>query len=70
MIKLYSTHCPRCTVLEKKLKQKNIEFTVVDDILVMKEMGIKSAPMLQVDDEPLMEFTAANKWINSQEARN
>ena len=26
MVVLYTTNCPRCIVLEKKLKQKGIEF--------------------------------------------
>ena len=29
---LYSTHCPKCCVLEKKLKQKNISYDEVNDI--------------------------------------
>ena len=32
MVTLYSTHCPRCLVLEKKLKQKNISYQEVNDI--------------------------------------
>lgn len=66
MIKVYSTHCPRCMVIEKKLTQKGLNFEVVDDINLMREMGIQSTPMLQIDDQPLMKFEEANKWINSQ----
>lgn len=66
MIKVYSTHCPRCMVIEKKLTQKGINFEIIDDINVMREMGIQSTPMLQIDDQPLMKFNEANKWINSQ----
>lgn len=66
MIKVYSTHCPRCMVIEKKLIQKGLNFEVVDDINLMREMGIQSTPMLQIDDQPLMKFEEANKWINSQ----
>ena len=32
----------------------------------MRELGIQSTPMLQIDDQPLMKFNEANKWINSQ----
>ena len=66
MIKVYSTHCPRCMVIEKKLKQKGINFEIIDDINIMREMGIQSTPMLQIDYQPLMKFNEANKWINSQ----
>ena len=61
---LYSTHCPQCCVLEKKLKQKNISYEEVNDIKIMKEKGFLSAPMLEVDDE-VMDFKTANDWINS-----
>ena len=27
MVVFYSTHCPKCNILEKKLKQANIEYT-------------------------------------------
>ena len=60
---LYSTNCPRCTVLEKKLVQNGIEFkknTMVDEMIVL---GIKQAPMLLVDGE-LLDFSAANEWLN------
>ena len=50
MITLYSTHCPRCRVLETKLTQKNIEFNVVTDVNKMESLGIQSVPILEVDD--------------------
>ena len=61
---LYSTGCPKCNVLTTKLKQKNIIYTEVNDIDVMKDLGIMSVPMLQIDDNPLMDFRQANEWIN------
>ena len=64
-IKLYSTNCPRCQVLEKKLVQKNMEFELVTDFSPkeMREKGFMTAPILQVDDN-YMDFTSANAWIN------
>ena len=32
---LYSTHCPKCKVLEKKLQMANITYTVFDNITEM-----------------------------------
>lgn len=56
MVTLYSTHCPKCMVLEQKLKLKGIPFEVVDgtDMVVNygREHGIKSAPILDVDGKP------------------
>lgn len=63
---LYSTHCPKCSVLEKKLKQKNILFEEVNDIELMKEKGYLSVPVLEVDGVG-MDFKMASDWINSQE---
>lgn len=65
MIKLYSTHCPRCNVLVAKLNQKNIKFEEITDINTMEKMGIMSVPMLLVDDK-LMDFKEAVTWINAQ----
>ena len=65
MITLYTTHCPKCVVLEKKLRQKGIEFSVVEDIVEMEKMGIHYAPALKVDNE-LMNFTKAVEWVNAQ----
>lgn len=64
MVVFYSTHCPKCLVLENKLKQKNIEFTEINDIEVMKEKGYMSVPVLEVDNKP-MNFIEANAWLNS-----
>ena len=41
---LYSTHCPRCNVLEKKLQQKNISYEEVNDVDIMEEKGYLSVP--------------------------
>ncbi len=65
MIKLYSTNCPKCKVLEMKMKQKNIDYEVSTDVQEMLSLGIKSAPVLQVE-ENLLQFTDAVKWVNSQ----
>ena len=65
MIKLYSTHCPKCKVLIIKLTQKNINFEVIDDIDIMQKMGFRSAPMLDVDGN-IMDFAKALAWVKEQ----
>ena len=62
---LYSTHCPRCKVLEAKLKQKNIEHEEINDVEQMKAKGFNEAPKLEVDGV-VMNFTEAVKWIGEQ----
>ena len=59
---MYSTHCPKCVVLETKLKRNNIEFNVETDTKKMIKKGFLSAPMLEVDDR-LMDFSEAIKWL-------
>lgn len=65
MIKLYSTHCPRCKVLETKLKQKNIAYEECNDVDEMLRKGLISAPYLEVDNE-LLDFGKAVKWVNER----
>jgi glutaredoxin len=63
MVILFSTGCPKCRVLEQKLNQKNIDFTLNDDIDKIIEKGFMTAPVLKVDDYYL-EFGQAIKWVN------
>lgn len=62
---LYSTHCPKCQILEKKLAQKGIEYVEVNDTQQMLDMGLKSVPWLEANGQ-MMDFNQANKWINEQ----
>ena len=61
---LYSTHCPRCEVLEDKLKSKGIEYVEENSVEVMQEKGIMSVPVLEYNGE-LFDFGKAVKLINS-----
>ena len=66
---LYTLNCAKCKILEFKLKQKNIEFAIVDDDEAVIEFGkahkIFSAPILKVNED-VMDFTKAIQWINSK----
>lgn len=64
-ITLFSTHCPKCSVLEKKLRQKHMEFKEVNDVKKMTAKGFASAPVLEVDGI-CMDFAKAVTWINKQ----
>ena len=61
---LFSTHCPKCNVLEKKLKVKNIEYEEINDVEIMKEKGYLTVPVLEVDGIS-MDFKVASDWINN-----
>lgn len=69
---LYSTNCPKCKVICKKLAQKNIEFTEIDCkadatyISMLSGKGFSSMPVLQVGEQ-YFNFSQANKWIGEQQ---
>lgn len=62
-VMLYSTGCPRCKVLKKKLDGAGVAYSECHDIDVMEEMGIESVPVLSVNGE-LLDFSSANAWLN------
>lgn len=62
---LYSTGCPRCEVLKKKLAEKSVNYTEVTSVEDMLALGIKEVPVLSVN-ETLMNFKEAVDWVNNQ----
>lgn len=68
MIILYTTHCPQCEILEKKLKAKNFQYQVCDDIDTMLMKGFRAAPNLEADGT-VYNFRDAIIWVNQQEAQ-
>ncbi len=62
---LYTTHCPKCKVLTRKLQLAGIDFTESEDIQKMLELGFKSAPVLVVDDEVYL-FKEACLWADDR----
>ena len=66
---LYSTGCPKCNVLKKKLADKNIQYTENNDVDTMVSLGIDQVPVLSVDGK-LLQFSEANNWINESEEKN
>lgn len=65
MIILYTTHCPRCEVLKKKLMKKKILFIEEDNVKEIMQLGFKSSPILKVDDSYL-EFSEAIDYVNKK----
>lgn len=66
MVVVYSTGCPRCIVLEKKLIEKNIAYQIDNDTDKMIEKGFTEIPMLEVNGK-YYNFVEAVKWANEQE---
>ena len=70
MIKLYSTGCPKCNVLERKLRAAEIDFEIVND----EESLEKVCELLNTDYLPILEingdyydFAAAITWVGEQD---
>ena len=66
---LYTNHCPCCEVLEGRLKAAGIRYRVVDDVRLMLEMGLTTAPMLETDDM-MMNYPAVLKWLEERNRPN
>jgi glutaredoxin-related protein len=62
---LYSTGCPKCNILKKKLADAKIDYKVIEDVDVMLSKGLKEVPWLEVDGN-LMNFVDSSKWINER----
>lgn len=46
---LYTTNCPKCLILEKKLKLKGLNYEKITNLDIMLQKGFMSAPMLEID---------------------
>lgn len=60
---LYTSGCPKCNILKKKLDDKGIEYSVFNDIDKMIEMGFNEMPVLDANGKR-MNYVEAVKWIN------
>lgn len=63
---LYSTGCPQCKVLEKKLQDSGLQFEISDDVDSMINKGFTSAPVLGVNNQ-YMTFKEALDWLRNRE---
>lgn len=61
---LYSTGCPKCRVLEKKLNEKGILFEIENNIETLKKAGILTVPVLSIDGQ-MYQFADAVSLVNN-----
>ena len=50
---LYSTHCPCCETLEERLREAEIEYTVVSDTDQILALGITHVPILEIGGQQM-----------------
>ena len=66
-ITMFTTGCPRCRILESKLKEKNIQYKEVTDIDEMRAMKLNTVPWLKIDTGELLDYKNALEWVNNLE---
>lgn len=69
MVKIYTTGCPRCQVLEDKLEDAGIKFEKEEDVGIMLNKGFVSVPILEVDGK-VMNYKEAFNWITDRKDKN
>ena len=66
MIYIYTIGCPACNVLIKKIVQKDLQATLIQDQKTFDELNIDAFPMMRIDNGPLMNYQEALGWLKNQ----
>jgi len=70
MLTVYSTNCPKCKILEKKLDLANKEYKLINDLDKVNEASekynIQEAPFVVID-EKVYNFTEMVKALSTGE---
>ena len=61
----YTTGCPKCAILKRKLDAAGVAYDSCDDVQEMLALGLKSAPVLSVNGKNL-NFGDAVHWANEK----
>lgn len=64
-VTLYSTGCPKCAVLKRKLGERHIAYDENDSVEDMTALGITQVPVLAVNGK-LLNFSEAVDWVDSR----
>lgn len=73
-VTLYSTGCPKCNVLKKKLEAANISYTEVTDTdkvsQICNSTGFDSVPIIAIEDGHILDFNRAIAWVKQVGGQN
>ena len=65
----YSSHCPKCRVLEQLMKQNNIDYQLIDDeniyLSIAEKNEISSMPFAEIDGE-IIDTKKLQQYINDR----
>lgn len=59
---LFTTGCPKCNVLKKKLKENKIPYEEDNNVETLLKLGFRELPVLKVDDK-YYDFNQAINYI-------
>ena len=62
-----SSTCPKCKVLKFKMDKAGLIYEVNENLDDMKELGIKTLPVLQLSNGDLLDFGAAIAFVKDME---
>lgn len=57
-VTLYTTHCPRCTLIAKKLQQAGIDYVENTDVKYMLSRGWTEVPQVEWPDGTVTDHKA------------
>ena len=67
---VYSTStCPNCKMIKAKLTKLGIDYIVNEDVEVMRELGIKGIPSIQLADGTILDYAASIKYVKELEKK-
>lgn len=66
MVTLYTTHCPKCRMLEKNLQKKGIDYHTSEDLDKLVRVGFQSAPVLEIEEGKFLNFKDAWSWVSQK----
>lgn len=70
MIKVLSTGCPACKILEQKLDNANIQYEIESNEDKILEYGISTVPFIVEENGNLIGFSEAVQLLNTSEGKN
>ena len=66
MLKFLTIDCPKCDILEEKLRSKNVEFETIKDRSYFEEKDLieRSFPMLELEDGTILDYYNSVRYVN------
>ena len=67
MIKFLTIDCPKCDILEDKLKEKGLEYEAIKDENYFDQKGLRGEafPFLELEDGTILNYLSSVRYINN-----